>query len=105
MGGYGIIMKAAAEKAPGFVERLLLPKLSEITGELKAINARIDSTNTRIDATNSKIEEMDKRLTGKIEDMDRRLTSEIESLHELVNLAQRMAIVEAKLKEQESRKD
>ncbi|MEM2208972.1 MAG: hypothetical protein QXF09_03225 [Nitrososphaerota archaeon] len=32
-----------AEKIPSWIERILLPKLSEITGEIKAINARIDS--------------------------------------------------------------
>jgi chromosome segregation ATPase len=31
------------EKIPSWIEKLLLPKLSEITGEVKAINARIDS--------------------------------------------------------------
>jgi len=29
------------EKVPSWIERLLLPKLSDITGEMKAINARI----------------------------------------------------------------
>jgi flagellar capping protein FliD len=42
------------EKIPSWIEKLLLPKLSEITGEIKAINARIDSLektmNTRIDS-------------------------------------------------------
>jgi flagellar capping protein FliD len=42
------------KKIPSWIEKLLLPKLSEITGEIKAINARIDSLektmNTRIDS-------------------------------------------------------
>jgi outer membrane murein-binding lipoprotein Lpp len=32
-----------AEKIPGWIERLLMPKLSEISGDIKAINARIDA--------------------------------------------------------------
>ncbi|MEM3419081.1 MAG: hypothetical protein QW806_02540 [Nitrososphaerota archaeon] len=36
------------EKVPGWIERILLTKLSEITGEIKAINARIDSLEKRI---------------------------------------------------------
>ena len=30
------------EKIPGWIERLLMPKLNEITGEIKAIHTRID---------------------------------------------------------------
>jgi predicted nucleic acid-binding Zn-ribbon protein len=37
-----------AEKIPGWIERLLLPKLSSIEGELKAINSRIDSVDERM---------------------------------------------------------
>lgn len=36
------------EKVPGWIERILLTKLSEITGEIKAINARIDFLEKRI---------------------------------------------------------
>jgi outer membrane murein-binding lipoprotein Lpp len=32
-----------AEKIPSWLEMLLLPKLSDIGGEIKALNARIDS--------------------------------------------------------------
>jgi tetrahydromethanopterin S-methyltransferase subunit G len=38
------------EKIPSWIEKLLLPKLSEITGEIKAINARIDSLEKRVDS-------------------------------------------------------
>ncbi len=33
----------AAEKIPGWIERLLLPKLSEISGDIKALNGRINA--------------------------------------------------------------
>jgi len=39
-----------AEKIPGWIKQVLMPELSEIKGELKAINTRIDSTNERIDS-------------------------------------------------------
>ena len=41
-----------AEKIPGWIERLLLPKLSELDGdgEIKAVNTRIYSVNERIDS-------------------------------------------------------
>jgi len=45
-----------ADKLLAGIERLMSPKLSEIIGELKAINARIDSTNERITSLQSKMD-------------------------------------------------
>jgi len=36
------------EKIPAWIERMLLPKLNEITGEIKAIHTRIDSVEKEI---------------------------------------------------------
>jgi hypothetical protein len=47
-------MSSKVREAVGSVERILLPRLNTIDGELRSINTRIDSVNTRID-------EMDKR--------------------------------------------
>jgi len=70
----------AAEKIPGWIERLLLPKLSEISGDIKAVNGRIDALefnmSTRIDslesnmntrmyrfeAINTRLDSLDKRI-------------------------------------------
>jgi len=65
-------MAAKVKDALGSVERILLPRLNSIDGELKSINARIDSVNTRmdsemksigtrIDSVHTRIDEMDKR--------------------------------------------
>ena len=43
-------MAAKVKGAVGSVERILLPRLNSIDGELKSINTRIDSLNTRIDS-------------------------------------------------------
>jgi hypothetical protein len=45
---------ARVREAVGSVERILLPRLNSIDGELKSFNTRIDSVSLRID-------EMDKR--------------------------------------------
>jgi hypothetical protein len=47
-------MATRMREAVSSVERILLPRLNSIDGELKSINTRIDSVHTRID-------EMDKR--------------------------------------------
>jgi hypothetical protein len=39
-----------AEKIPGWIERLLLPTLNEIKGDLKAIKTRIDALDGKRDS-------------------------------------------------------
>jgi hypothetical protein len=41
------------EKIPTWIERLLLPKLNEITGEIKALHTRIDSVEKEITSLRS----------------------------------------------------
>ncbi|RLI19340.1 hypothetical protein DRO54_08625 [Candidatus Bathyarchaeota archaeon] len=86
-------------RIPAWIERLLLPRLSAIEGELKAIN-------TRIDALKTSMEELDKRLTTRIEELEKRMTTElrainarIDSLEKRLDVAERLAVIEAKLKE------
>ena len=58
------------EKIPGWIERLLMPKLNEITGEIKALHTRIDGVEKEVASlrseTMTKFEavEVDGRLTG-----------------------------------------
>ncbi|MCK4476618.1 MAG: hypothetical protein KAU16_07815 [Methanophagales archaeon] len=37
------------EKIPSWIERLLLPKLNEIVGEIKALEAKIESVDNKVD--------------------------------------------------------
>lgn len=74
----------------GSVERVLLPRLNSIDGELKSINTRIDSVNTRID-------EMDKRIGIQFEG----IRNDIRALSEKVDLVkdvERLKIEVAELK-------
>jgi uncharacterized protein YicC (UPF0701 family) len=66
-------MATKVKEAAGAVERILLPRLNSIDGELKSINTRIDSVHKGVD-------EMDKRLTTKIDEMDKRLTTKIDEM-------------------------
>ncbi len=75
-----------AEKVPGWLERILLPQISELKGEVKAINARMDG---EFRAVHSEI----KRLDQKIDGLDKRM-----------EVMQRLAVVEGKVQELESRK-
>ncbi len=80
------------ERVPGWLERVLLPRLSEIAGEIKAINARIEGLDKTL---TTKIDELDRRLS----ENDRHLAEKIDDLDKRLNMAQRLAIVETKLGE------
>ncbi|MDV3278539.1 MAG: hypothetical protein LYZ69_08795 [Nitrososphaerales archaeon] len=80
------------EKIPGWLERVLLPRLSEISGEIKAIHARIDGLDNKIDA-------VDAKLSAKIDALDEKLSAKIDDLDKRLDMAQRLAILETKMGE------
>ncbi len=86
-----------AEKIPSWIERLLLPRLSNIDGELKAINTRINSINEKIDSlrneTKTEITRIDERITS--------LRNEMKS--EFVGLNYRFEAIDTKLDSLEKR--
>ena len=38
-----------AEKVPGWLEKILLPQLGELKGEIKAVNGRLTGLESKID--------------------------------------------------------
>lgn len=75
-----------AEKIPSWIERLLLPKLSSMEGELKAINSEI------------------KRLETKIDSLDERVNIRINSLSEKIDVIkdiERLKVEVAELKQKQ----
>lgn len=79
-----------AEKVPTWLTRILLPEIAEIKGELKNINPRIEATNTRIDSLRNELKADIGRVDSRVEDLDKRF-----------GMAQRLAVVEAKIRERE----
>ncbi len=68
------------EKIPGWIERLLLPKLNEISGEIKALEAKIESVDNKVDV---RIDSLRKEMLSKFDSVDVKLKStdaKIESL-------------------------
>lgn len=88
-----------ASKIPAWIQRILLPELESIRGELKTVNARID-------ALKISMEEMDRRLTSQIQSLRNEMiakfeavNSRIDSLEKRLDVAERLAVIEAKLRE------
>ena len=68
------------EKIPAWIERLLLPKLNEITGEIKATHTRIDSVEKEIvDLRNEMLTKFD-ALDAKVTAVDAKVDAKINSL-------------------------
>ena len=109
------------EKIPAWIERMLLPKLNEISGEIKAIHTRIDSvekeiaslrneTKTEItslrsemlvkfDAVDAKVESLRNEMMSKFEAVD----SRFDSLETRIPVMEKMAKFEVRLAELEKR--
>jgi len=57
-----------AEKVPGWLVRVLLPQISEVKEELKAMNARIDG---EFKVVHSEIKRVEETLGTKIDELDK----------------------------------
>ncbi len=105
------------EKIPGWVERLLMPKLNEITGEIKAIHTRIDGVEkevtslrsemmTKFEAADAKVESLRKETKGAIESLEKvtisrfeAVDSRFDSLEARLPVMEKLAEFEARLAE------
>ncbi len=82
-----------AEKVPGWLERILLPQISELKGEIRAINARFDGLEGKVEGEFAAVHSEIKWLDGKIESLDKRM-----------DFSQRLATVEERVHELQARK-
>ena len=96
------------EKIPGWIERLLLPKLNEITGEIKAIYTRIDAVEKGVTSLRNemmtKFEAADVKVDSKFEAVDSRfdaVDSRFDSLEARLPVMEKMAEFEVRLVELE----
>jgi hypothetical protein len=103
-------MASKLKAAAGSFERILLPRLNSIDGELKAINTRIDSGNTRADSVEKSVDSLRNELKAEIRSVATaqgakidNVLLKVEQLHKELDMDRRMTIVEAKLKEFEKR--
>jgi predicted nuclease with TOPRIM domain len=79
-----------AEKVPGWLERVLLPQISELKGEIKVVHSEIN----RLD---QKIESLDEKLGNKIDSLDEKLSQRLDDLDKRLDVTQRLAAVEARV--------
>ena len=87
-------MASRVKEAAGTAERILLPRLNSIDGELKTINTRIDSSTnelrSEIKAVDTKVSEMDKRLAAKIDS----ISEKVDTVRDIERLKVKVAELE-----------
>jgi DNA repair exonuclease SbcCD ATPase subunit len=92
-----------AEKIPGWLERVLLPQISELKGELKAVDARIGGLEGKMDgqfkAVHSDIQRVEEKLSTEIQRVEEKLSTKVDELDKRMDMTQRLAVVEEQLKE------
>jgi hypothetical protein len=77
-----------AEKIPGWIERLLLPRLSSIEGELKAFRGEVTG---KFEAVNGRIDSVEKQMLSLRNEMNARFDA-LESKVTLVEDVTRLKI-------------
>ena len=90
-------MQLLATRVPGWLGRVLLPQMNELKGEIKALDAKVDG---EFKATRSEI----RRLDEKADLSNRSLEGKIDALDRRMDVAQRVAVIEEKIREFEARK-
>jgi chromosome segregation ATPase len=92
-------MASKVKGAIGSVERILLPRLNSIDGELKVVNTRIDGTNTRIDTLDTKVDSLKSELRTEMASNKNEIKADIRALSDKIDILPRLAILEAQMKE------
>ena len=74
-----------AERVPRWLGKILIPQISKMKGELKAMNAKMDG---EFRVVHSEIKRVEETMSTKISELDRRM-----------DVTRRLAAVEEQLKE------
>ena len=93
-----------AEKVPGWLQRILLPQISEIKGEIKALDAKFGGLEAKVEGEFRAVHSEIARLDQKIGAVDDKLTTRIGDLDKRWDVAQRLAVMEGKVHELEARR-
>ncbi len=72
-----------ASKVPGWLERVLLPQLNELKGEIKALDARVGGFESKVEGEFKAVHSEVRRLDEKIDGLDKRM-----------DVTQRVAVIE-----------
>ena len=81
-----------AEKIPGWVERLLLPRLSTIEAKIDRVDGKVDALEKVV---NARFQSVETQIDAKF----RSVETQISELKERFNVAQELAVLKAQVKD------
>ena len=92
-----------AEKVPGWIERLLLPRLSSIEGELKGLKGELNGFRGEVGGEFKAVHSEADRLDGKIDSLKSETLIRFDSLEKRLDFASDISMLQAKVREIEAR--
>jgi hypothetical protein len=84
-------MRNLAERIPGWIERLLLPKLTTIEAKVDRVDGKVDALEKVV---NAKFESVETQIDAKF----RSVETQIGELKERFNIAQELAVLKGQVK-------
>ncbi|MDE1821627.1 MAG: hypothetical protein KGJ23_09640 [Euryarchaeota archaeon] len=85
---------AAMEKAPSWFERILLPQLSEIKGQLTALNAKMDSLRNELKSDIARVDQrvdgLEKRMDDRFSGMEKRMEDQFSNLEKRLDVVREL---------------
>ena len=92
-----------ATKVPGWLERVLLPQMNELKGEIKALDAKVGGFESKVEGEFRAVHSEIGRLDEKIDSLDKRLETKIDGLDKRMDVTQRVAVIEERMRELEAK--
>ncbi|MDG7003432.1 MAG: hypothetical protein JRN56_05970 [Nitrososphaerota archaeon] len=92
-----------AEKVPGWIERLLLPRLSSIEGELKALKGELNGLRGEMRGELKAVHSETRRLDEKIDSLRNETLTRFDGIEKRLDFARDLGVLQTKVTELEAR--
>ena len=86
------LLQMMATRVPGWLERVLLPQMNELKGEIKGVEAKLAGFESKVEGEFRAVHSEIRRLDEKIDSLDKRM-----------DVTQRVAVIEEKMREFETK--
>ncbi|MDG7014029.1 MAG: hypothetical protein JRN11_01325 [Nitrososphaerota archaeon] len=92
-----------AEKVPGWIERLLLPRLSSIEGELKGLKGELNGLRGEMGGEFRAVHSETRRLDEKVDSLRNESLTRFEGIEKRLDFARDLGVLQTKVAELEAR--
>ncbi|MDG6985044.1 MAG: hypothetical protein JRM76_03365 [Nitrososphaerota archaeon] len=92
-----------AEKVPGWIERLLLPRLSSIEGESKALKGELNGLRGEMRGEFKAVHSETRRLDEKIDSLRNETLTRFDGIEKRLDFARDLGVLQTKVTELEAR--